>query len=59
MKNIWSVEHILFSKRLDFQPKSQSWKAERNDKMTRESKSLANFEECSDSSFEQQRSAAG
>ena len=26
MKNIWSVEHFLFSKRLDFQAKSQSWK---------------------------------
>ena len=26
MKNIWSVEHILFFKRLDFQAKSQSWK---------------------------------
>ena len=26
MKNIWSVEHILFCKRLDFQAKTQSWK---------------------------------
>ena len=26
MKNIWFVEHILFSKRLDFQAKTQSWK---------------------------------
>ena len=41
MKNIWSVEHVLFSQILDFQAKSQSWKAQRNDKMTRESKSKA------------------
>ena len=26
MKNIWSIEHILLSKRLDFQTKSQSGK---------------------------------
>ena len=26
MKNIWSVEHILFCKWLDFQAKTQSWK---------------------------------
>ena len=29
MKNIWSAERILFSKRLDFQAKSQSWKRRR------------------------------
>ena len=26
MKNIWTVGHILFCKRLDFQAKTQSWK---------------------------------
>ena len=34
MKNIWSLEHILFSKRIDFQAKSQSkkrWTTRQND----------------------------
>ena len=35
MKNIWSVEHILFSQSRKIE------KPERNDKMTRESKSKA------------------
>ena len=38
MKNIWSEEHILFCKRLDFQAKTKVEKGERNDKMTRVSK---------------------
>ena len=46
MKNIWSVEHILLHKRLDFRAKCKVEKGERNDKMTRKSKSkaLKNFQ---------------
>ena len=41
MKNIWTVEHILFTERLDFQAKCKVEKGEQNDKMTCESKSKA------------------
>ena len=41
MKNIWSVEDILFSKRLDFKLNRKVEKGKRNDKMTRKSKSKA------------------
>ena len=41
MKNIWSVEHILFSQRFDFKLNRKVEKPERNDKMTRISKSKA------------------
>ena len=41
MKNIWSVEHILFD--LIFKLNRKVEKGERNDKMTRKSKSKAFF----------------
>ena len=40
MKNIWSVEHILV-KNIIFKLKRQVEKGERNDKMTRKTKSKA------------------
>ena len=44
MKNVWSVEQILFCKRLDFQAKTQNEKkGVGNDKMTHQSKSKAFF----------------
>ena len=41
MKNIWSVEHILFVKDLIFKLNRKVEKGERNDEMTRTSKPKA------------------
>ena len=41
MKNIWSVEYILFSKRLDFKLIRKVEKGKRNDTMTRMTKTKA------------------
>ena len=44
MKNIWSVERILFLKDLIFKLNLKVKIVERSDKMTRKSKSKANFQ---------------